>query len=204
MQTWFRKSKQSHSTTKGAVSSKCLRRSFNILISIIAASRYLGTLRTILIATRRFCVGTDTNTAHDIIRRATVTVAQPGSWRDAGNGWVRLAHLLQVVALHHRPEGTCKRRRTKAEGYRSERLARERQDPPGAGAGWKAAWVVTFAQLFVHLICSRQSRQAALEAQTRGAGVQREKKAALRAQRAPDTAIYDAQRSSSRSFLTHR
>lgn len=83
-------------------------------------------------------------------------------------------------------------------------LARERQDPPGAGAGWKAAWVVTFAQLFVHLICSRQSRQAALEAQTRGAGVQREKKAALRAQRAPDTAIYDAQRSSSRSFLTHR
>jgi hypothetical protein len=131
-------------------------------------------------------------------------VAQPGSWRDAGNGWVRLAHLLQVVALHHRPEGTCKRRRTKAEGYRSERLARERQDPPGAGAGWKAAWVVTFAQLFVHLICSRQSRQAALEAQTRGAGVQREKKAALRAQRAPDTAIYDAQRSSSRSFLTHR
>ena len=96
------------------------------MISIIAASRYFGTLRTILIATRRPYSGAagaegpegegGAYAAHTEREREREREREGG--REGEFGW---ADLLFIVTADHRPESTC----STAHGEQSERVRRQ-------------------------------------------------------------------------------
>ena len=177
-------------TTKGAVSSKCFRRSLSILISIIAASRYFGTLRTILIATRRPYSGAagaegpegegGAYAAHTEREREREREREGG--REGEFGW---ADLLFIVTADHRPESTCSRT---AHGEQSERR--------GATAGRRGGSAPSPS-------CS-STRSATDDCGAGVSGTGARQSACCAGGDRCSSCWRGAQRSSSRSFLTHR